>query len=109
MRRMNYLVFIFVLLAFFTSLLFAQENVVSMVNVGVIPASNSNIEKGILNNTYPQRSRELYQLDDGSSEETLGMSNPSDFMVLNGFEVIAGSETIEFISLAWGTPGAVTP
>ena len=59
MRRMNYLVFIFVLIVFFTSLLFAQENVVSMVNVGVIPASNSNIENGILNNIDPQRSREL--------------------------------------------------
>jgi hypothetical protein len=109
MRRMNCFVFIFVLLAFFASLLFAQENIVSMVNAGVIPASNSNIEKGVLNNTDPQRSREIYQLDDGSSENTLGMSNPSDFMVLNGFEAIAGSETIEFISIAWGTPGSTTP
>jgi hypothetical protein len=57
MRRINCLVFIFVLLTFITSLLFAQENIASMVNVGVIPASNSNIEKGVLNNTDPQRSR----------------------------------------------------
>ncbi|MDP8269248.1 MAG: FlgD immunoglobulin-like domain containing protein [Candidatus Tenebribacter davisii] len=109
MKKMNYLVFLTILLTFFSSLLFAQENVASMVNLDVKPASNSNIKEGILNNTDPQRSRELYQLDDGSSEETLGMTPASDFMVLNAFEAIAGSEIIGSISIAWGTPGDVTP
>ncbi len=76
MRKLNHKVFIFILLTFFASLLFAQE--VSMVNAGIKSAINSN-------NVDPQRSREVYQLDDGSSENTLGLSVPSDFMILNGF------------------------
>ena len=95
MNKLNRKVFIIILLSLFASLLFSQE--VSMVNAGIKSAPNSK-------NVDLQRSRELYQLDDGSSENAIGMSNPSDFMVLNGFEVIAGSETIEFISIAWGTP-----
>ena len=100
MNKLNRKVFIIILLSLFASLLFSQE--VSMVNAGIKSAPNSK-------NVDLQRSRELYQLDDGSSENAIGMSNPSDFMVLNGFEVIAGSETIEFISIAWGTPASTTP
>ena len=100
MNKLNRKVFIIILLSLFASLLFSQE--VSMVNAGIKSAPNSK-------NVDLQRSRELYQLDDGSSENAIGMSNPSDFMVLNGFEVIAGSETIEFISIAWGTPTSTTP
>ncbi len=99
MRKLNRKVFIFILLSLFASLLFAQE--VSMVNAGVRSVTNSN-------NADLQRSRELYQLDDGSSEEAIGYGIQSDFMALNGFEAIAGSETIGYISIAWGTPGEIT-
>ena len=104
---MKTLFLIFIFFTFFASFLFTQE--ADLVNRDIITISNSNNERYLVNHVDPQRSREAYQLDDGSSESMIGMGIASDFMVLNGFEAIAGLETIGYISIAWGTPGASTP
>ena len=69
---MKTLFLIFILFTFFASFLFTQE--ADLVNRDITFISNSDTERYLVNNVDPQRSREAYQLDDGSSEIALGMS-----------------------------------
>jgi len=52
---------------------------------------------------------EVYQIDDGSAEDAVGLTLGGDVIVLNQFDVIAGSETITSINMAWGTPAFPDP
>ena len=45
-----------------------------------------------------------YVLDDGSAEDAIGLTLGGDIISLNEFAVIPGSETINSVSIAWGTP-----
>src|SRR6266704_2631084 len=48
--------------------------------------------------------QETYILDDGTAEDAVGLTLGGDIICLNQFTVIPGSETINSISIAWGTP-----
>ena len=52
---------------------------------------------------------EVYQIDDGGSEDAVGLTLGGDVIALNQFDVIAGSETITSINMAWGTPAFPDP
>jgi len=52
---------------------------------------------------------EVYQIDDGSSENSVGLTLGGDIICLNQFTVIPGSETITSINIAWGTPSFPDP
>jgi len=44
-----------------------------------------------------------YMIDDGTAEDAVGLSG-GDIIALNEFAVIPGSETIDSVDIAWGTP-----
>ncbi len=50
-----------------------------------------------------------YQIDDGSAEDAIGLTSGGDIISLNEFKVIAGSENISSVSIAWGTPAFPDP
>ncbi|HEY8670960.1 MAG TPA: hypothetical protein VIL63_08980, partial [Terriglobales bacterium] len=52
---------------------------------------------------------EVYQIDDGTSENSIGLTLGGDVICLNQFTVIPGSETITSINIAWGTPAFPDP
>src|SRR5215468_11016596 len=47
---------------------------------------------------------DTYMIDDGSAENSLGVSPRGDLIVLNEFAVIPGQETINQVDIAWGSP-----
>jgi hypothetical protein len=47
---------------------------------------------------------DTYMIDDGTTEDTIGLTAGGDFIVLNEFAVIPGSETIDSVDIAWGSP-----
>jgi hypothetical protein len=47
---------------------------------------------------------DTYMIDDGTTEDTIGLLAGGDFIVLNEFAVIPGSETIDSVDIAWGAP-----
>ena len=51
----------------------------------------------------------VYMIDDGSAEDSFGLSAGGDFICLNEFAVVPGFETIHTVSLAWGTPVFLDP
>ncbi|MDQ3199723.1 MAG: hypothetical protein M3Q46_11175, partial [Verrucomicrobiota bacterium] len=50
-----------------------------------------------------------YMLDDGTAENSVGLTAGGDTICLNEFAVIPGSETISSVSIAWGTPAFPDP
>ena len=46
----------------------------------------------------------IYQLDDGTAEDAIGLTIGGDIISLNEFAVVPGSETIKSVEIAWGTP-----
>ncbi len=48
-------------------------------------------------------------VDDGSSDNSIGLTAGGDIIALNGFTVIPGAETITSVSIAWGTPAFPDP
>jgi C1A family cysteine protease len=56
------------------------------------------------NNLPTAPGTEVYTVDDGSSENSIGLINGGDIMWLNQFTALPGSETISSIALTWGTP-----
>src|SRR5438552_3749661 len=53
--------------------------------------------------------QETYILDDGTAEDAVGLTLGGDIICLNQFTVIPGSDTINSISIAWGTPAFFDP
>ena len=51
----------------------------------------------------------LYQIDDGTAEEGVGLTIGGDLICLNEFTVVPGSATITSISIAWGSPSFPDP
>ena len=47
-----------------------------------------------------------YQIDDGTSEDAIGLTNGGDVMWLNAFEAVDGSDMIAEISTTWGAAGS---
>ena len=47
---------------------------------------------------------EVCQIDDGASENAVGLTLGGDLICLNEFPVSSGNETITSINIAWGTP-----
>lgn len=47
---------------------------------------------------------DTYMIDDGTAEDSIGLTNGGDLIVLNEFTVIPGQETINQVNIAWGTP-----
>ena len=45
-----------------------------------------------------------YTLDDGTAEDSVGLTSGGSFISMNSFAVIPGNNTITSISIAWGTP-----
>lgn len=45
-----------------------------------------------------------YMIDDGTAEDSIGLTSGGDIIALNEFAVIPGAETINSVSIAWGTP-----
>ncbi len=52
---------------------------------------------------------QAYVLDDGSSENDVGLTNGGSFIALSSFAVLPGFNTITSISIAWGTPAFPDP
>ena len=47
----------------------------------------------------------IYQLDDGSTENSIGLTNGGDVMWINAFQVVEGAGAITEISSVWGSTG----
>lgn len=47
----------------------------------------------------------IYQLDDGSTENSIGLTNGGDIMWINAFQVVEGAGAITEISSVWGSTG----
>lgn len=45
-----------------------------------------------------------YQIDDGISEDSIGLGNGGDLIALNQFNVTPGNTMIGSVSIVWGTP-----
>jgi len=52
---------------------------------------------------------EVYAIDDGSADISIGLSNGGDMISLNSFTVLPGAETITSVSIAWGSPSDPDP
>ena len=52
---------------------------------------------------------QLYQLDDGSAENSVGLTAGGSFIALNSFAVTPGNNIIGSISIAFGTPAFPDP
>jgi hypothetical protein len=50
-----------------------------------------------------------YMIDDGTAEDSIGLTAGGSFIALNSFPVIAGNNLITSISIAWGTPAFPDP
>jgi PEP-CTERM motif len=50
-----------------------------------------------------------YQIDDGSSEQSIGLTSGGNLLCLNEFTVTGGNNIINSISIAWGTPSHSDP
>lgn len=50
-----------------------------------------------------------YALDDGSSENSVGITGGGDLIALNQFTVTGGNNVINAIEIAWGTPAFPDP
>ena len=48
-------------------------------------------------------------VDDGSAEDAVGLTAGGDTICLNEFTVVPGSETIQSVEIAWGTPLYLIP
>ena len=51
----------------------------------------------------------IYMMDDGTAEDAIGLTAGGDVIALNEFTVVAGSETVESVEIAWGTPAFPDP
>ncbi|MBA3832990.1 MAG: hypothetical protein H0X34_14060 [Chthoniobacterales bacterium] len=45
-----------------------------------------------------------YMIDDGTAEDSIGLTSDGDLIALNEFTVTPGNSTITKVSIAWGTP-----
>lgn len=52
---------------------------------------------------------DTYAIDDGTSEDGVGLFAGGDFIVLNEFAIVPGSETITSVDIAWGWPEFFDP
>ena len=50
-----------------------------------------------------------YQIDDGTAEDSIGLTSGGNLLVLNSFPVSGGNNVITSISIAWGTPAFPDP
>src|SRR6476469_9413379 len=50
-----------------------------------------------------------YMIDDGTAEDSVGLTNGGNLLVLNSFPVSGGNNVITSISIAWGTPAFPDP
>ena len=50
-----------------------------------------------------------YMIDDGTAEDSVGLTNGGNFARLNSFPVSGGNNVITSISIAWGTPAFPDP
>src|SRR6476660_6221481 len=50
-----------------------------------------------------------YSIDDGTAEDSVGLTNGGNLLVLNSFPVSGGNNVITSISIAWGTPAFPDP
>ena len=51
----------------------------------------------------------IYSIDDGSAEDAIGLTGGGDVISLNSFTVVPGTEQIDSVSIAWGTPAFPDP
>ena len=52
---------------------------------------------------------EVYAIDDGTAEDSIGLTAGGDIICLNEFTVVPGADTITSISIAWGSPTRFDP
>lgn len=50
-----------------------------------------------------------YMLDDGTAEDSIGLTAGGNLLCLNSFAITAGNNVITSISIAWGTPAFSDP
>ena len=50
-----------------------------------------------------------YMIDDGTAEDSIGLTNGGSFVACNSFPVTGGNNVITSISIAWGTPAFPDP
>jgi hypothetical protein len=50
-----------------------------------------------------------YSIDDGTAEDSVGLTNGGNLLCLNEFTVTGGNNIINSISIAWGTPAFPDP
>jgi len=53
--------------------------------------------------------QEVYQIDDGTAEDAVGLSLGGDLIALSQFTVISGQNQIGSVNIAWGTPAFPDP
>src|SRR5207249_1853649 len=50
-----------------------------------------------------------YSIDDGTAEDSVGLTSGGNLLCLNSFSISGGNNTIFSISIAWGTPSFPDP
>ena len=50
----------------------------------------------------------VYSIDDGTAEDSIGLTGGGDIISLNSFAVVPGTESIDSVDIAWGTPCFLT-
>ena len=64
---------------------------------------SAGVASRLISSTTPIPTASTYQVDDGSSENALGLTNGGDIMWLNAFQVAEGAGVITEISTVWGS------
>jgi len=50
-----------------------------------------------------------YSIDDGTAEDSVGLTSGGNLLCLNSFTITGGNNTVFLISIAWGTPAFFDP
>ena len=53
----------------------------------------------------PSSFAQVYQIDDGTAENSIGLTNGGDLIALNSFALMPGRNVITSIAIAFGSPG----
>src|SRR4029078_13609784 len=70
---------------------------------------NAKSRNGILAKLLAHTPLFTYMIDDGTAEDSIGLTSGGSFVAVNSFPVSGGNNVITSISIAWGTPAFPDP
>src|SRR6188472_718387 len=70
---------------------------------------NAKGRNGILAKLLAHTPLFTYMIDDGTAEDSIGLTSGGSFVAVNSFPVSGGNNVITSISIAWGTPAFPDP